>query len=246
MPIITPDDGFYQYMLRPTEKHMRTTWAHFVINQRGLMLVNGDFGVYGHGWYHHGRRDIREFLAGLAWSKEWSYILSKISRKSHFDRERTVAELREELLRQRREERTVCYYGRNERRKMTADEYRYEADLLKQLEHGDLDYNMWGSHTMHLVVDLGEAAKYVYEPQARMFVEGFFPLLAETIAEELRVERGGLPSGRKEGCTDACASNARHGIFEHELACAAFCTHGDEERCNFCWRRERPAVAAAA
>lgn len=75
-------------------------WATICITEGGLFLVESSYGVYGHWWSHHGRETFKHFLVEL--DRDHDYVMGKLGRRTCFYADKTVVEIKRQVLEERR------------------------------------------------------------------------------------------------------------------------------------------------
>ncbi len=158
----------YRYSEPNTDRH--EGWYIAFIDEAGALAVLSDYGDFCYRWNIRGTdRPIRQFL--LECHRE--YILSKIARKDKYDGDRTLTNVRSEILRMR----MVGGFSEGEARDEW-DGLKYES-----IELSEANFNSWYSGTR--LGDVSELVVYDYPPMALAFIEYIWPRLLQQIQKDL-------------------------------------------------------------
>lgn len=170
-----PEVRHWRYCL-PSEKG--EGYAIIFIDSRGVFSAVSDYGNYGYWWSHHGCRDIREFVMGLA-RDHYDYPASKFQngRPDVYNGHETLKRVKEAICRLRRD------------LSLDQDVARAAWDLLD--EYGNLDssedFARW-LDVQHHLSDAWELAVYETPRQIVAFCQKVLPRLAKLLRAELESE----------------------------------------------------------
>lgn len=162
-----------------------------VMDSTGYFSAVTDFGNYAFGWWYHGERDFREFIAGLRGST--CYVMGKLGKKDELDLERTVQHVKEQIIEKRRRGRWSMDPPPQKREwyedapATGREKARAEWELIEQLDAGDITVDEWVRDSR--LDDAWEMPCYTYDVHLRMFAEQFIPRLADVLEGQLRWER---------------------------------------------------------
>jgi hypothetical protein len=162
------DIKFWRYSIPPVDRI--EGWGIFILDSTGMFAAVTDYGNYAYMWDHYGKRDFREFVAGLA--KSPYYILEKIAIKE-YSGDKTIKRIKEDILDCRRD----GSYSKEFARK--------EWDLIKDI--GDMD-NVYGFKEWYDRTHIQDTAEFYgedWKPCAKAFATKLMPRLAEVLKAEL-------------------------------------------------------------
>jgi hypothetical protein len=91
----------WQYDLPPVKGE---GWAIIILREDGYFSTVSDYGNYAYKWSSIGCKDFREFL--LASDNDWYYFAKKLKSDTHIDREASIKNILQELLKRRRRQET--------------------------------------------------------------------------------------------------------------------------------------------
>lgn len=169
----------WRYSL-PSEKG--EGWAVIHMDSKGFFATCSDYGNYAYHWSSWGEKDFRHFVIEM--TKDPDYIGNKLNHEKwykHNDDE-TVKNIKQEIIRRRREER------------IDKDEARDHWDDLDYYERGETDFRGW-IEKQTLFEDWCEASDCgVSKPSADIwcFCTRTLPRLAEILKAELEAELAAL------------------------------------------------------
>lgn len=162
---------FWRYYIPPVDRI--EGWGIFLLDSTGMFAAVTDYGNYAYMWDHHGKKDFREFVAGLA--KSPYYVLGKVAKKDYSGKE-TIKAIKEDILDNRRDGSYTKEFARR------------EWDLLKNTDDMDsvFGFKEWYDNTH--VSDASELYSMDWSLQAKAFATKLMPRLAEALKDELRKE----------------------------------------------------------
>lgn len=154
-------------------------WAEVLLTSSGMFAVVSDYGNYAYPWRAHGDRDFREFVAGLA--KDGDYAAGKLSQRTAYRGDETLAAIRRHILQERRSGRLTAAEASEFWNEM--DEYdldRYAEEFSRWLRESD------GASTF---TDAFGFAVYDYPADVKAFCRLVLPRLADVLRAEIEAER---------------------------------------------------------
>lgn len=75
-------------------------WTTIAISSNGLFMAEGSYGNYAYWWSNHGRESFKHFLVEL--DRDHGYAKGKFGRQDTFYQDKTVKEIKSQLLEARR------------------------------------------------------------------------------------------------------------------------------------------------
>lgn len=154
-------------------------WAEVLLTSSGMFAVVSDYGNYAYPWRHHGERDFREFVAGLA--KDGDYVAGKFSRRDVYQGRETLTAIKRHIIEARR----IGSLDAGEVREMwdELDEFEIDGDAF--------GFSHWlrESDGASKIGDAFEFAVYDYPGDVKAFCQRILPRLAEVLRAELEAER---------------------------------------------------------
>jgi hypothetical protein len=148
----------------------RFSWGFFVVHPNGMMMAHTDYGTYGYIWGHRGNRSIKEYLVGLT---DTEYLLSKVSRRTLLDVQKTEKAFKEHILYLRRRK-SITKDRALELYEDLTESSDGEEMIRWAMDEGEF-YNSDGAEMIH----------YDYPIDARAFAERMFPLFQDLLRAEL-------------------------------------------------------------
>lgn len=161
-----------RYDLRiPSER----TWAIFTIDERGgLFNCHSDYGDYNYSWSNHGCPSFKHFIIqGLA--ADPHYFLSKVSHSDWYDQQKTVDEMRKQIIESRKQNDCTKAQARAA----------WDAVDENQDESCETLINSITGEAWKALPEPWYCIRNDYPPAARQFAEKFMPLFAEALKAEL-------------------------------------------------------------
>lgn len=157
----------------PNEKYQG--WAILFLDDAGCFAALSDYGNYAYRWNANGlgdARDLRDFIVTC----DPEYILRKISQKTAYDADKTLADVQRTILEKRR-------WGgwSKERASSEWEEVKYCGYLSAEFH-----FQTWLEETS--LEDAGELARYTYPVDALAFMERAWPRLKASIQADLAAE----------------------------------------------------------
>lgn len=80
--------------MAPTKES--SSWAIVVIGSDGYFSSTSDYGNYAYSWFHHGKKDFREFLINA--DRDLDYFVNKLSPGKRYDEQATEKLIKEYII----------------------------------------------------------------------------------------------------------------------------------------------------
>ncbi|MFI5296465.1 MAG: hypothetical protein ACHREM_00085 [Polyangiales bacterium] len=166
-------------------------WGIFVVGSDGFFACITDWGDYSYLWSHHGCPDFRLFLLGM--TKDPHYFITKFAPEREYDNDKTVENIRKEILRARAEAARRGHRGdppletlKGGWPKWSEEHARDEWELVKHLASQDLDFRAWYEETA--MAEPHDLMKMVQDRQCVTMFEKLIPRFVGLVRAELVAE----------------------------------------------------------
>lgn len=160
----------WYYSIPPTEEDRFSGWGMFVLGSNGFFAAVTDYGNYAYKWTNfEPKEDFRKFFIEC----NWDYIRHKIHPAEEYDGDKTLVEVKKEIIYGRRHENMPKAIARQEWERLE-----YYNDLQDKE-----DFEGWASNTHLGTAEVYELVRTSPPADIRMFGERLLPRLKQAILD---------------------------------------------------------------